>query len=541
MLNHSNRLFITLLVVLTIACNPDENNNITGENANAPKISVQGLTSEIEVKTQITVNIVDDSDIVSNTLIVNGEELLTNKVKNFKFDINPFDYPTGENTFLLYSVDEEGNETKFENTLVIKKLLVSIASPYLIGNGRVFISANSMSGELLTTIEVFKDFENVKLFADDSFTEQPIIITSYVMLGEDNLVFSHIKSIFNINPGTDLIEFRENSGAYTENTYNPSTPKESFSIEVQGIESENIAQSLLGSFSNGANSFAQVLGSNVLEEPNGYTSDLFGEVSMNGNLDGLLLHTTNRALNSSFERIKLEDYKFHLVKDSNDQPLSFSQFLPPDDVGKIYLPLNVERYLLSVRGFKDEMAFNERKSSDVYFIVQENFNNDAIEIPIINEFGLIISQIQFRINAYTSMRVSIIGEKSIEIPNWSAKKNQESILLNGDFDLFQVFTLTKLPGGNKEVRWEYFHKKQDEVNLNIKSFEFPAIIKSLAETSQFDLELIKTPDIENITFIGSSGNLKYEELIFDRENGIPRPFNADPVDIYIISTIFQNN
>ena len=38
-------------------------------------------------------------------------------------------------------------------------------------------------------------------------------------------------------------------------------------------------------------SFAQVLGSNVLEEPNGYTSDLFGEVSMNGNLDGLLLHT----------------------------------------------------------------------------------------------------------------------------------------------------------------------------------------------------------------------------------------------------------
>ncbi|MEP0301491.1 MAG: hypothetical protein ABJD98_00095, partial [Maribacter dokdonensis] len=191
MLRYPLRLLIALIVFVTVACDPEENiSEFNGENENAPKITVKGFTTEIEVVTQITIEINDDSEIVSNRLIVNGEEILENSDKNFKFDINPFDYPVGENKFVFYSVDEDGNETKFENTTIIKKFLASIASPYLIGNGRVFISANSMSGELLTNVEVFKDFENVKLYAGDNFTEQPIIVTSYVLLGEDNGVFS---------------------------------------------------------------------------------------------------------------------------------------------------------------------------------------------------------------------------------------------------------------------------------------------------------------------------------------------------------------
>lgn len=542
MLNHSIRLLIILLTVVTIACDPDKNSNdINGENADAPKISVQGLKPEIEITTQITINITDDSDIVSNTLIINGKEVLTNTDKNFKFDINPFDYPIGENTFLFYSVDEEGNETKFENTLVIKKLLVSIASPYLIESGRVFISANSMSGELLTNIEVFKDFENVKLFANDSFTEQPIIVTSYVMLGADNLIFSKIKSISNIKPGTNLIEFQNNSGDFTEKTYDPSKPNEYFSIEVNGIKSENIAESLRGYLYNGRNSYAQVFTTNITEEPNGFTSKLNGTVSLNANIDNLLLYTSNTSLNSSLDGVKLEDYKFLYINTSNNQSISFSQFLPPDDIGKIYLPKSIESYILLVRGYKDETAFNQRNSSSIYSGFPKNFNTDTIEFPIINDFGVIISDISFSIDSYTTMRVSIIGEKSIEIPNWSAKKNQESILLNGNYDLFKLYTAKTLPTGNKQIIWEYFHKKQNEVNLNIKSFQFPEIIKSLAEASQFELESIKTPDIENITFIGSTGNLKYEELLFGENSLVPRSNNTELVDIYKLSTKLQNN
>ena len=199
MFRYPLRLLIALIVFVTVSCDPEENTSgFNGEDENAPKISVKGFTSEIEVVTQISIEITDDSEVVNNRLIINGEEILENSDKNFKFDINPYDYPVGENKFVFYSVDEDGNETKFENTTIIKKFLASIASPHLMGNGRVFISANSMSGELLTNVEVFKDFENVKLYADDNFTEQPIIITSYILLGADNGVFSEIKSIFNI-------------------------------------------------------------------------------------------------------------------------------------------------------------------------------------------------------------------------------------------------------------------------------------------------------------------------------------------------------
>ena len=529
---------LSLVFFLIIACTPDENSSddFNEQDANDPKISVQGLTSEIEVTTQITVNITDSQGTVDNTIMMNGEEILKNTDKNFKFDINPFDYPTGENTFTVYSVDEDGNETKIENTLVIKKLLASIASPVLIQNGRVFISVNKMTGELVTNVEVFKDFENVKLYSEDNFTEQPIIITSYVMFGAENLVFSEINSIANIKPGTDLIKFQENARAFTENTYLPNPAYESFSFKVQEIESERIARSLYGSNSIGLSTFVDVSTKNVIEEPNGFISDLQGRASGNNNLDDLFLHTTNSTLDFSFERIKMNDYKYLFVSNPNNQSISYSQFLPPDRIGNIYLPNNVEGYFLSVNGYKDEAAFNNKNFTSMYTASLENNNNGVVEIPMINGFNLIISDMYFSINGYSHMSVSVVGEKSIEIPNWSAEKNEGSIFLNGDFDLFKLFTSKTLPGGDRTVRWVYFHKKHDEVNLNIESFEFPEIIESLAELNQFDLEVIKTPDIENITLIGSTGNLKYEELLFDSQNGIPRPYNTDPVDIYTLST-----
>mgnify|MGYP000430045512 CR=1 FL=1 len=537
MFRYPFRLLTALIVFVTISCDQEENIiEFNGEDENAPKISVKGFTTEIEVATQISIEITDDSETVNNRLIVNGEKILENSDKNFKFDINPFDYPVGENKFVLYSVDEDGNETKFENTTIIKKFLASIASPHLMGNGRVFISANSMSGELLTNVEVFKDFENVKLYADDNFSEQPIIITSYILLGADNGVFSEIKSIFNIEPGTNLIEYQKNSGTFTENTYNPTSPTESFSIEVHEFEFENIANSLLGNYRNGWDSFAQIFTYDVVEEPNGFKSNLIGSVSMSANVEDLLLHTTNSTLDSSFDKIKLEDYRYLFVNTSNEQSISFSQFLPPDDIGYIYLPDNVERYSLSVTGFKNESAMNQQNYSTVFSESPRNFNKNTIEIPLINEFGLIISKISFPVNAYTSMEASVVGEKTIEIPDWSGQKNGELITLNGDFDLFHLLTVKRLPIENKTVRWEYFHKKENQVNLNIESFEFPEIIKSLASASFFELESIKTPDIESVTFIGSSGDLDYEQLLFGNNGLIPRPYNAGPVDIFTLRT-----
>ncbi len=532
------QLLMALHVLLFIACEVDENGSevFNEENANAPQVAVQGLTTEIEVLTPITINITDASTIVNNRLIINGEEVLNNSSKNFDFEINPFDYPSGENTFIFYSEDEDGNETKIENTVVIKKLLASIASPVLISNGRVFIAANKMTGELVTNIEVFKDFENVKLYADDNFTEQPFIITSYVMLGAQNLVFSEIKSIANIQPGTDLIEFQENARVFTENTFDSNPAYETFSFKISAIESERIAHSFFGSNSNGLDAFVDVSASNVTEESTGFISDLQGRVSSKSNLDNLFIHTTNSILDLSYERIKMADYKYRFVNNPSNESISYSEFLSPDHIGSVDLPNGVEGYFISVKGFKDETAFSNQSFSSMYTASLAHSDNAVVEIPIINDFNLIISDLYFSINGFSSMSASVVGEKSIAIPNWSALKNEESIVLNGDFDLFKLFMSTTLPNEDRTVRWDYFHKKQEEVNLNIEAFEFPEIIETLAAESQFDIEIIRNPDIENITLIGSTGNLKYESLLFDNNNGIPRPYNGNPVDIYTLST-----
>jgi hypothetical protein len=536
-------IFSFFALTLIISCNPEESSSTDDSTAEidttAPVASITGLDFQLEVITTINISIQESSNIKEISVRINEDEILNTTEKVFSIVLNPFDYPSGENTLKVISADSEGNQNEQSQTFEVNKLLASIASPVLIDNGRVFISANKMNGELISTIEVFRDFEIVKLYADDNFTEQPIIITSYVMLGENNFVISEIKSIANIKLGTDLVTFQENARAFTENTYNPNLGFEFFSFEVNEIESERIARSLYGDKVVGLSDFLDISTNSVTEKTDGFTSNMQGRKSSSSNFDNILLHTTNSTLDSSFERIKMEDYKYSFVENPSNQSISFSQFLSPDEIGNIQLPNTLERIFISVNGYKDESAFHNQNFSSIYTASLENIS--AVEIPIINNFNLIVSDIGFSINGFSNMSVSIVGEKNIEIPNWNAERNQGLILMTGDFDVFKLFTSKNFQGGDRIVSWEYFHKKQDQVNLNIESFEFPEIIKSLAEANQIDLESIKIPDSENVTLIGSSGNLDYEELLFDSQNGIPRPYNANPVDIYTLTTTLSSN
>jgi hypothetical protein len=536
-------IFSFFALTLIISCNPEESSSTDDSTAEidttAPVASITGLDFQLEVITTINISIQESSNIKEISVRINEDEILNTTEKVFSIVLNPFDYPSGENTLKVISADSEGNQNEQSQTFEVNKLLASIASPVLIDNGRVFISANKMNGELISTIEVFRDFEIVKLYADDNFTEQPIIITSYVMLGENNFVISEIKSIANIKLGTDLVTFQENARAFTENTYNPNLGFEFFSFEVNEIESERIARSLYGDKVVGLSDFLDISTNSVTEKTDGFTSNMQGRKSSSSNFDNILLHTTNSTLDSSFERIKMEDYKYSFVENPSNQSISFSQFLSPDEIGNIQLPNTLERIFISVNGYKDESAFHNQNFSSIYTASLENIS--AVEIPIINNFNLIVSDIGFSINGFSNMSVSIVGEKNIEIPNWNAERNQGLILMTGDFDVFKLFTSKNFQGGDRIVSWEYFHKKQDQVNLNIESFEFPEIIKSLAEANQIDLESIKMPDSENVTLIGSSGNLDYEELLFDSQNGIPRPYNANPVDIYTLTTTLSSN
>ena len=534
-------IFFSSLLIL--GCDSEESNSTsltddvsTGIDNTPPIPTITGLEVDIEVATTINISIQESSEIKEISVLINQDEILNTKEKTFSFELNPFDYPNGENTLSIVAEDSHGNKSKKSQTFEVNKLLASIAAPSSIGDYRVFITANKMTGELITITEVFRDFEIVDLYADDDFTEEPVILTTYIMFNENNYLLSSIKSIANIQPGTDLVKLQDNARFRTENTFHSSQNYDYFSVNVQDIESERIASSIDGGNIIGLSDFLEISISNVTETDTGFVSTLQGRTSSNSNFEEVFLHTTNTTLDLSFERIKMNDYKFFMLEQPFEQNVSFSQFRSPDKIGSIQLPINPERLFIWVDGFKDESAFHNQSFSSLYTAVLDDIENATVKIPLIDDFGLIISNISFPLNGYGRMSASFVGEKNIEVPNWSAQRNQETIILNGDFDIFSLRTSKNLPNADRIVQWEFFHKKQDEIRLNIASFEFPDIIKSLATQSQFDIESIINPDSENVTLIGSSGDLKYEELLFGSQNGIHRPYNADPVDIYSLTT-----
>ena len=212
-------LFLTFLSLSFIACE-DENSTETDiiTETTAPEISLINFSSELEVLTDINFTIKSASDNVNSVLSMNGKEVLTSDKKSFSFKINPFDYPTGENTLSIVVTDAEGNQNEQSKTIELRKLLVSIAAPFTSDSQEVWLSANTLDGELLAFTKATRQYEIVKMYANDDFIEQPIVVTSY-LLSPDAIYKAQLKSIASIQPGTDLVKFQEASRVRTENTY----------------------------------------------------------------------------------------------------------------------------------------------------------------------------------------------------------------------------------------------------------------------------------------------------------------------------------
>lgn len=501
-------LILSFISLLFTACE-DENpieTDITTETT-TPEISLINFSSELEVLTDINFTIKSASDNVNSVLSMNGKEVLTSDKKSFSFKINPFDYPTGENTLSIVVTDSEGNQTEESKTIELRKLLVSIAAPFTSDSHEVWFSANTLDGELLAFTKTTRQYEIVKMYANDDFIEQPIVVTSYI-LSPDAIYKAQLESIASIQPGTDLVKFQEAARVRTENTYDfkPNTSNE-LVLDILDIDSEKIANSLLGI---GFTHFAEPR--NTITGAQGYNTQLTFIHKPSQTITDAFIHTSNIFNVNTEEKIQIEDFKYLFLEQPVSSSISFQEFKAPTTTQSINIPDESQNYLFQHHGFKNQTAFENFDFRLLYNINKENDNN-KIEFPVINEFSIYQNSIFITLNENKRLEVSTLGIKDIQIPDWNATKSGNTILMTGDYDKFTLYFWREiLP--DIGIIWYFTDKYQESYELPFESFVFPEEFINYASSQNLSLIDFNNNTNFYIEQFNALESNNYEETIF---------------------------
>lgn len=506
-------LILILLSLAILGCDPEENQSenlpddgIEGVDTTPPVPSIEGLDLSLEVATTVNISIQETSDIEEISVLVNQEEILNTREKTFSFELNPFDYPSGENTLTIISSDSEGNQGEQTQTFEVNKLLVSIAAPLIANSQQLYFSANTMEGELLSFATVNRRLEIVKLYADDDFTPQPIIVTSY-KLEPEAIYRATINSIANIEPGTDLVKYQEAAGIPTENTYVAGSNNVSF-LDITNIPSEKVAKSLL------AAAYGHLGSSFPLEEQmTGFETRLQFTSGIDPTIENAFMYTSNAFLGPADDKIGIEEFEYLFLETLPNSSISFQQFKKPTAIQTINIPNTVASYFIDTFGYLNEESYRNNKYHFIYDQKGIENTNNAIEIPIIDEFEIVRNQLLMTLNDRNTLTVSTLGIKDIIPVDWTASRSDNTLEMYGDFD---TFTLSLILNNNPDIgmQWSYTDKSQESYSIPFESFQFPEEFTSYAASQNLNISNLNGDSIFFVEQFDSSEALDYEQLLF---------------------------
>ena len=501
-----------LLIVVVFACSSDNN----GENNPPqsmpevdivpPALTFTGLEANLEVLTTINVSIQDASDDVNTTISVNNDEIFSSTAKSFSFELNPFDYPTGENTLSVLSVDGDDNRREFNQTFEVEKLLARIAAPVIADAQEVYFSANTMTGELVAFAKATQRAENISLYAEDGFLPQEIVITSYILEPAAELKV-RLFSLANIQPGTDLTPFQEINGVETENNASQSPLTESFDLEVTGIPTEDIA-----------NSFHAIgddyFNSTINATDQGGTFDTALNIGNLPNTDDVVVYTSN--LREVEDLVDVNDYRYLPLGSDElvNAMVPYTSFKQARSVEQTTIPANTTSYFHTLYGFLDQQAFENREYSFLFDSSPSNTGNtfSSFETPVIEEYDIVRNEINMTFDNGNSLLSSTIGiQPNIIVPNWEASLNGDIVTMSGDFD---TYTLRVFASPDNSYNWEYTAPRQESLVLPFDAFEFPQEFMDYATAQSLELNAINTSTTKVILLFDASGDVPYEELLF---------------------------
>ena len=514
------RFLLIALLFLVFGCGSEENeptddlppgNGMEEMDTAPPVVSISGIDGDIEVLTSINVSIEDASPTVSTDIRINGEDFFSSNQKEFSFEINPFDFPNGETLLSIVSTDGEGNEREFTRSFNLRKLLVRIAASINANPGEAYFSVNSLDGNLLAFAEVNESIENVELYADDDFTPQQIVVTSYILRPNSSRKAS-LSSIAQIEPGTDLTVFQEAGGVPTEGTFEGNTLTSSFNVQLTDIPTTQFRNSL---FAIGNNFFTN--SRSDFEGPDTTTLN----IGFNDETDDVFIYTSDIWAPVSNGPVAVSDYRYLLLDNLTDQTLSFSELNSPSSIQEIMVPEGINTISSRLFGFLDQEAFDANNFTFLFDTSSLNDNgadDSIIEIPVIDEYGIIRQEHTMGMDNGNTYKASLLGLQNVpNVPNWNAARNGNTVSVSGDFD---IFTIGFLSAGASNLDWEYTMPNEASSVLPFDDFQFPDEFITFANEQGVNLSAFNSTSFFSVTFIGSSEDIEYEDVLFRSQTNI---------------------
>ncbi|MEM9362469.1 MAG: hypothetical protein AAGA43_07540 [Bacteroidota bacterium] len=506
------KCFLLLVLAVVFACSsdadqpepsPTPNPPTQGEeDTTAPTVSITGLQDLIEVLTTLEVTVTDASNNVNTAILVNGEEVFTTTLKSFSYELDPFDFPTGETTITVQSTDDSDNQGTESGTFELKKLL--FRSTDLAGDDPsndfvdLYIAINSEeTGELIAS-RLMQSFEDATFYAPEDFTREKIVATKYV-LGKGTFFTLNVASTFaSLEPGINVMTVEEAISTLGLNR-EPSIRDGQFDLSITDRP---------------VNTNFRV-NTSIDYGVNGGPSDFDFSYDIQ-NTENIFIHT------STVDR-SINDYRYLILNNFEDQTISFNSFnsLASDKIQTNSLPNGTERYRFELRGF----VGNEEFETDSYRLLYDFFENSGLganatfSFPLIDDFEIFQQRLTVNLNDGREIFGSFRGLKEFEIPNLSISAIDDIVTVNGDYDshtLIQDIT-GPIPQGFSEpilfVR-RYVDDNSTTITIPFDALEIPTKIIENLTTKGFSINATNNAGDLSIAFTKREREINYQDLIF---------------------------
>lgn len=163
-----------------IGLNDDE---IISVDEDAPVVSINGLNSEIEVETNISFSITDESTTTTR-IFLNEQEIFSSSEREFEFTFNPYPYEVGSSIIRITSTDSEGNGFEEEFPVEIKHLLMEFefGADEMASKDATWVFFNDADGALL---EFYKPTVGSNKFYTDLIIEEDFVYYTFSQFDTD--------------------------------------------------------------------------------------------------------------------------------------------------------------------------------------------------------------------------------------------------------------------------------------------------------------------------------------------------------------------
>ncbi len=493
---------LTIIVLLFFSCSSESSSEvepissdddpIAEQDTTPPVISVSDFGSNIEILTQVDISITDNSDNITTRIFIDDIEVLSSQEKQFVFELDPYNFSSGEKTMRVVSQDDSENETTETILFDLARLLFRLTD----AQNRIsdsfqdyYLALNSQDGDLIASTKLETNDE-LSFFAEDDFERQDIIASLYIIFSNPNTIpRGFVLSFDDIPAGSSTL-----SSAELDEAFNFIKRSDNFQFEMMdaGVDTEFYMNGkdveLISSFN-----FAQ------------------GNFSESGRYNPS--STVPAFMYSSPQNVnELNAYQYLFIDGLNENnSASFNDFLPLQEINQINIPDAVSDFSFELRAYNDQTGFDLGEYSTVLrFTGNKDDENGILNVPQLNEFDIYQQHFVANITPNIGWNGFFTGLGTPVLPTWTAELQGTEVFASGDYDIAQLVAIFT---GTNTLTWIYNAENKSSYENPFENLILPGEVEMILNDIQID-----TSRFDEITFYRAD-LFEYEEE-FDITEGM---------------------